>query len=53
MPSLTGNDRRSFTPFQKVEILKEHLLEKMPVSKVCQKTQFTADYFLSLAKTVL
>jgi transposase len=37
MPSFTVNDRRSFTPFQKVGILKEYLLEKIPVSEVCRK----------------
>lgn len=31
------NNRRNFTPSQKVEILKLHLLEKVPVSEVCQK----------------
>ena len=37
MSSNSKNDRRNFTPSQKVEILKEHLLEKIPVSEVCQK----------------
>ena len=30
------NNRRNFTPSQKVEILKLHLLEKVPVSEVCR-----------------
>jgi transposase-like protein len=33
----TNHDRRSFTPQQKVEILKEHLLEKVPISEVCRR----------------
>jgi transposase len=33
----TNNDRRNFTPNQKVEILKSHLLEKVPVSEVCRR----------------
>lgn len=32
-----NNDRRNFTPHQKVEILKLHLLEKVPVSEVCRR----------------
>lgn len=29
--------RRNFTPEAKVAILKEHLVDKMPVSEVCDK----------------
>ena len=32
-----STQRRNFTPVQKVGILKEHLLEKIPVSQICQK----------------
>ena len=32
-----NNNRRNFTPAQKVGILKLHLLEKLPVSEVCRK----------------
>lgn len=35
--SNNNNQRRNFTPSQKVEILKQHLLEKIPVSELCQK----------------
>ncbi|MFV0389199.1 MAG: transposase, partial [Pyrinomonadaceae bacterium] len=35
--SYAVSDRRKFTPNQKVAILKEHLLEKIPVSEVCNK----------------
>jgi len=31
------NHRRNFTPVEKVAILKRHLLEKVPVSELCQK----------------
>jgi transposase-like protein len=33
----TNTDRRNFTPSLKVEILKLHLLEKIPVSEVCRR----------------
>jgi transposase-like protein len=31
------NDRRHFTAAQKLAILREHLIEKIPISGVCQK----------------
>jgi len=31
------NDRRHFTGAQKLAILREHLIEKQPISDVCQK----------------
>lgn len=31
------NDRRHFTGAQKLAILREHLIEKIPISDVCQK----------------
>jgi transposase-like protein len=31
------NDRRHFTGTQKLAILREHLIEKVPISDVCQK----------------
>jgi transposase-like protein len=31
------NHRRNFTPVEKVGILKRHLLDKVPVSELCQK----------------
>jgi transposase len=37
MQNTNNSDRRNFTPIQKVEILKLHLLEKVPVSEVCRK----------------
>ena len=32
-----SNDRRHFTGNQKLAILREHLIEKVPISDVCQK----------------
>ena len=32
-----SNDRRHFTGAQKLAILREHLVEKTPISDVCQK----------------
>jgi transposase-like protein len=32
-----NGNRRYFTPGEKVRILKLHLLDKMPVSEICQK----------------
>ena len=31
------SNRRNFTPVEKVAILKRHLLDKVPVSEICQK----------------
>jgi transposase-like protein len=50
MPSFTINDRRTFTAFQKVAILKEHLLEKMPVSEVCRKHDLQPTQFYKWQK---
>jgi transposase len=50
MASLTNNDRRNFTPVQKVAILKEHLLEKIPVSEVCQKHNLQPTQFYKWQK---
>ena len=33
--------RRQFTPQQKVAILREHLIEHVPVSDLCESTSFT------------
>jgi len=34
---MDSNSRRHFTPEQKVAILREHLLEHVPISDLCQK----------------
>lgn len=31
-----ANSRRQFSPEQKIKILREHLLEKRPISEVCE-----------------
>jgi transposase len=38
-------DRRNFTAREKVSILKEHLLEKMSVSEVCEKHKLQPTIF--------
>jgi transposase-like protein len=50
MSSFKITDRRHFTPFQKVAILKEHLLEKIPVSEVCQKHNLQPTQFYKWQK---
>lgn len=37
MPNNNHSNRRNFTPVEKVAILKRHLLEKVPVSEICQQ----------------
>ena len=37
MESNPMSERRQFTAAQKIAILREHLIEKKPVSEVCQK----------------
>jgi transposase len=39
------NDRRHFTGAQKLAILREHLIEKVPISEVCQKHQVQPTLF--------
>ena len=39
------NDRRHFTGAQKLAILREHLIEKVPISDVCQKHQIQPTLF--------
>jgi transposase len=40
-----SNDRRHFTGAQKLAILREHLIEKCPISDVCQKHQIQPTMF--------
>src|SRR5438309_1214291 len=40
-----SNDRRHFTGAQKLAILREHLIEKVPISEVCQKHQIQPTLF--------
>lgn len=45
------NRRRPFNPEQKIKILRQHLLEKVPISEVCEKHQLTPTQFYQWQKT--
>ncbi len=45
------NQRRQFSPEQKIKILREHLLEKTAISEVCEKHQITPTQFYQWQKT--
>ena len=47
----SANSRRQFSPEQKIKILREHLLEKRPISEVCEKHQITPTQFYQWQKT--
>jgi transposase len=42
--------RRHFTPEQKVAILREHFLEKVPISDLCEKHGIAVNLFYSWQK---
>lgn len=44
------NHRRQFSPEQKIKILRQHLLEKVPISEVCEKHQITPTQFYQWQK---
>lgn len=44
------NGRRHFSPEDKVKILRLHLLEKVPVSEVCEKHHLTPTQFYQWQK---
>ena len=44
------NGRRHFSPDDKIKILRLHLLEKVPISEVCQKHQITPTQFYQWQK---
>jgi len=44
------NARRHFSPEDKIKILRLHLLEKKPVSEVCEKHQITPTHFYQWQK---
>lgn len=46
-----NQERRHFSPQDKVKILREHLLEKKPISEVCQKHQIQPTLFYLWQKT--
>src|SRR5262249_50556469 len=43
--------RRHFTPEQKVALLREHLVDKVPVSDVCEKAGIAVNLFYLWQKT--
>jgi transposase len=43
--------RRSYTPEQKVALLREHLVEKVPVSDLCEKNGIAVNLFYLWQKT--
>jgi transposase-like protein len=45
------NQRRQFSPEAKIKILRQHLLEKTPISEVCEKHQITPTQFYQWQKT--
>src|SRR5438045_4754426 len=44
------NNRRQFSPEQKIKILRLHVLEKVPISEVCEKHQITPTQFYQWQK---
>jgi len=42
---MSDNVRRHFTPDQKAAILKEHLVEKTPISEVCDRHHIAVSLF--------
>lgn len=44
-------ERRHFSPAEKVKILREHLLEDVPVSKLCEKHRIHPTLFYQWQKT--
>src|SRR5438477_6491578 len=46
-----NNGRRHFSPEEKVKIIRLHLLEKIPISEVCEKHQITPTQFYQWQKT--
>jgi transposase len=45
--------RRQFSPEAKIKILRQHLVEKTPLSEVCEKHQITPTQFYQWQKTFL
>ena len=45
-----NNGRRHFSPEEKVKIIRLHLLEKIPISEVCEKHQITPTQFYQWQK---
>jgi transposase-like protein len=47
----SDSQRRQFSPEQKIKILRQHLLDKVPISEVCEKQQITPTQFYQWQKT--
>lgn len=45
-----ASQRRQFSPEQKIQILRQHLLDKVPISAVCEKHQITPTQFYQWQK---
>ena len=45
------NNRRHYTPEEKVKILRGHLLERQPISEVCQKHRINPTQFYQWQET--
>jgi transposase len=45
-----SRQRRTFTPEQKVAILREHLIDKVPVSDLCEKHGLAVNLFYNWQK---
>jgi transposase len=45
-----ASNRRQFSPEQKIKILRQHLLDKAPISEVCEKHQITPTQFYQWQK---
>ena len=46
-----ASQRRQFSPEQKIKLLRQHLLDKVPISEVCEKHQITPTQFYQWQKT--
>jgi transposase-like protein len=46
-----SKERRNFSPEDKVKILREHLIDKKPISEVCEKHQVQPTLFYYWQKT--
>lgn len=45
-----ASQRRQFSPEQKIKVLRQHLLDKVPISEVCEKHQITPTQFYQWQK---
>lgn len=46
-----AHSRRQFSPEQKIQLLREHLLNKVPISTVCEQHEITPTPFYQWQKT--